>query len=178
MIREALTLERLRAMEPGEAAACFVARRAEGLTPSEEELLAAWLGEDEEHCRELRRAERAWDLFSDAGDHEILAAMRAHAVAPRPRRWASWQPAAAAAAILLLVGASLMFFLPRTRDRLIPATARPSRMVSPPARVRGVQASRRQPNDPRLPAARGRRRRATRSPGRACSRSQPIPTGP
>src|SRR5688500_13813632 len=102
-------------MEPGEAAACFVARRAEGLTASEEELLAAWLAEDEDHRRELERAERAWDLFSDADDHEVLAAMRAHAVAPRPRRWASWSPAAAAAAILLLLMSATVLLLSRER---------------------------------------------------------------
>jgi transmembrane sensor len=102
-------------MEPGDAAACFVVRRAEGLTASEQELLAEWLGEDEGHGRQLERAERAWDLFSDAGDHEILAAMRAHAAAPRRREWASWRPAAAAAAILLLLMSATLLFLPRER---------------------------------------------------------------
>lgn len=108
MIREALTLERLRALGPEEAAAYFVARRAEGLTASEEEMLAAWLAEDEAHARELRRIERAWDWLADPGEHEVIGAMRAHAVAPQRRHWLWSRPAAAAAAILLLVGALAM----------------------------------------------------------------------
>lgn len=113
MIREALTFERLSAMAPDEAAACFVARRAEGLTPDEEELLSAWLAADERHGRELDRADRAWGWFEDAPGHELLDAMRAHATAPRRRSRASWRPAAAAAMLFLLVGASLMLFLSR-----------------------------------------------------------------
>lgn len=140
MLREALTFERLSAMEPGEAAAYFVARRAEGLTASEEELLAAWLGADENHARELGRADRAWGLFDEAGDHEILAAMRAHAVAPKRRSWASWRPAAAAAMLLLLVGASLMLFL--SRDPRPSATGggpAPILYASAPGQVREIR---------------------------------------
>jgi len=111
LIREALTLERLNAMEPGEAAAWFVARRAEGLTAAEEELLSAWLAAGEDHVRALDRADRAWGWFAGAEGHEVLDAIRAHALAPARRGRASWRPAAAAALLLLLVGASLMLWL-------------------------------------------------------------------
>jgi transmembrane sensor len=108
LIREALTFERLTAMAPDEAAACFVARRAEGLTASEEQLLAAWLAADEGHALELERADRAWGWFAGAEGHEVLDAMRAHALAPGRRSWASWPTAAM---LLLLVAASVMLFL-------------------------------------------------------------------
>lgn len=110
MIREALTVDRLRAMEPDEAAAWFVARRAEGLTQSEQDLLARWLGEDRSNAVELARVERAWRGFDGAGDHELLSAMRAHALEPRrqPSWWRSPAMAAAAAALILLIGAAAL----------------------------------------------------------------------
>lgn len=92
-------------MEPEEAAAYFVARRAEGLTAAEVELLATWLADDEANARELQRIERAWEWLAEPGEHEVIGAMRAHALTPRPRHWLWTRPAAAAAAILLLVGA-------------------------------------------------------------------------
>jgi transmembrane sensor len=108
MMREALTREALWAMPVDEAAALLAVRRAEGLTASEEGLLAAWLAEDPAHARALATAGRGWDAFDGAGDDEILAAMRAHALAPRHRRWPGWpQAAAVAAAVLLMVAASL-----------------------------------------------------------------------
>ena len=121
VLREALTFERLRAMEPREAAAYFVARREEGFSPSEEALLALWLGADEAHARELDSVDRAWAWLADADDHEVLKAMRSHAVQPRRRSWTSWRPAAAAAAaILLVLSAGMLLFL--TPDWRGPAT--------------------------------------------------------
>jgi transmembrane sensor len=103
MLREALTLDRLGELDPSEAAALFVARRAEGLTPSEEDLLAAWLAADAGHARALDRADRAWGAFADSEGDEILAEMRAHARASRPRPMVDWRRFAAIAAILVLV---------------------------------------------------------------------------
>jgi transmembrane sensor len=117
MVREALTLERLQAMPVDDAAALFVARRAEGLTAGEQELLAEWLAESAEHQAALACAERGWDAFDAAGDDEILAAMRAHALAPRRHAWPRWiQVAAAAAALLLLATASLVLPALLTRN--------------------------------------------------------------
>lgn len=98
-------------MERSEAAACFVARRSEGLTESEQELLAQWLEADPANSAELERVERGWDWFEDPQGNEILSAMRAHALEPRPRWWARLTPQAAAAAVLFLfAGLSVMLF--------------------------------------------------------------------
>jgi len=108
MVREVLTAEALSALQPRVAAAYLIARRAEGLARSEEQLLEAWLAKNEEHRRMFESADRAWQTFANPEDDEILAAMRAHALAPRPKTLATWRPAiAAAAAVLLIVGAAL-----------------------------------------------------------------------
>ena len=104
MVREALTAEKLSALEPREAAALFIARRAEGLTASEQQMLADWLAKDEGNRRLFESADRAWKTFDDSEGDEILSAMRAHALAPR-RAAGQWRPAAAAAAIALLASA-------------------------------------------------------------------------
>ncbi len=112
MIREALSLERLCAMEPDEAAALLVARRADGLAPGEEQVESDWLAADEAHRRALAAAERGWDWLAAPADHEVIAAMRAHALACRKRNWLPAMPAAAAAAAVVLVAcASLFLFL-------------------------------------------------------------------
>lgn len=113
MLREALTLDRLRAMEPDDAAAYFVACGVDGLTASEQELMGEWLTESADHSAALERANRGWDSFADADDDELLSAMRAHALAsPAPPR-RLWPRVAAAAAVLLLVAAASMLLLPR-----------------------------------------------------------------
>lgn len=107
MVREVLTLEMLGALEPRDAAALFIARRAEGLSPREQQLLNEWLAEDEAHRSVFASADAAWRSFDDAQGDEILGAMRAHALAP-PQRRVNWLPiagavAAACAAFMLLV---------------------------------------------------------------------------
>jgi transmembrane sensor len=107
VVRELLTRETLAALEPANAAALWVTRRAEGLTSSEQELFDEWLTRDRSHRRLLDNAERAWRVFDGAEDDEILAAMRAHALAPgsQPRRRA-WAFAAAAAVIVAVIGSA------------------------------------------------------------------------
>ncbi len=108
MVHEALTLERLHAMAPDEAAALLAVRRAEGLTAHEEALLAEWLAVDPLHADALGQAERGWAVFDAAEGDEILAAMRAHALASPARRWLGWPQLAAAAAVVLLLATSLL----------------------------------------------------------------------
>ena len=132
MIREALTFEKLRSLPRGEAAALFIARRAEGLTPSEAELLSHWLGDDELNRREFERTERAWDIFADPGDDELLAAMRSHALASRKRSFQWPRLAAAAAAFMILLSAGLMLL---TFEREQP----PSQLHQPPIQYASVR---------------------------------------
>jgi transmembrane sensor len=106
VVREALTQEMLGGLEPRDAAALFVARRAEGLSPSEQQLLADWLARDEAHRRLFDSADRAWRSFDDPDADEVLEAMRAHALGQRQgglRRWAPAAAAAIAASIALVV---------------------------------------------------------------------------
>jgi transmembrane sensor len=113
VVREALTIEALSALDPREAAAHFIARRAEGLTPSEEDLLKTWLAQDEAHARLLESADRAWQSFDDADGDEILSAMRAHALAPQRRRGASWPRIVIGAGLVAAACAALVLLLPR-----------------------------------------------------------------
>jgi transmembrane sensor len=111
VVREALTFDALLQLPADEAAALFVTRRSDGLTQNEQALLDQWLAKDTAHQRALDGADRAWNSLDDAGDDEILAAMRAHALAP-PRRLArtGWVGLAAAAAVVLVAtGAAVMF---------------------------------------------------------------------
>lgn len=110
MIREALPLDRILAMEPADAAAWFVARTAEGLTPTEEAQRDEWLAADASHAAALDQAERAWRVFADAEGDEILAAMRAHALASPARNRSDWRRFAAAAVVLLVAATSLFLF--------------------------------------------------------------------
>jgi transmembrane sensor len=103
MIREVLSLKRLRAMDPDDAAAMLAVRRSDGASAYDDDALAAWLMHDEANVRAWERTQKAWLAFEDAEDDEILQAMRREARQPSPA--AAWRPrlAAAAAAILVLV---------------------------------------------------------------------------
>jgi transmembrane sensor len=115
MVREVLTLDRLRALPPDEAAAYFVTRAAEGLTEGEQAIFAEWLAADEAHRRAVAEADRVWSLFGDTEGDEILEAFRAHARLARPVRSSAWNDLpriAAAAAILVVVGVSILMLGP------------------------------------------------------------------
>jgi transmembrane sensor len=127
MLREALTLDRLRSMPPEEASAYFVSRGVDGLIPSEEELLATWLAVDPANATALDRARRAWDYFDSAEGDEILGAMRVHARASRPARWRVLPVAAAVAAMLCAVVTASLLLIPS----LGPALMRPGRTTGP-----------------------------------------------
>jgi transmembrane sensor len=121
VVREALTAERLATLPAAEAAALFVARRAEGLTDGERALLEGWLASDE-HRRALQSAEFAWQSFEDAEGDEILAAMRQRALAGRPAVWTYRWRVAAMAATLLVIAAAGLYFAPGV-GRRAPTTA-------------------------------------------------------
>jgi transmembrane sensor len=111
VVREALTPAKLDSLEPREAAAMLVARQSEGLNESEQQLLAQWLARDPSHRAMFDSAERAWRVFADSDDNEVLAAMRTHALAPRPRVSRPWLPLAAAASVLVMVAGAALYFM-------------------------------------------------------------------
>ncbi len=137
MLREALTFERISAMEPEDAAALFVSLRAEGLTPSEEDVFVAWLAADEVHSREFDDALEAWESFPSAEDDEIVAAMSAHALTAKTRsRWTDWRYAAAAAAALVLILVSSLLILGRQPP--VPAGDSATEYASAHGQVRAI----------------------------------------
>ena len=142
MVREALTFEQLGAMERDEAAALLVVRRSEGLTASEQDLLAEWLAADSSHAGALAAVERSWATFDDSDEDEILAAMRTHALAPQRRPWGNWpRIAAIAAALFLIVTTSLLVFrspAPTPADQGAGAAAGWTRYASVRGQVRTI----------------------------------------
>jgi transmembrane sensor len=103
MIREVLDLKRLRDLPPDDAAALLISRRLDG-AENDAAALQAWLSADDAHQRAWARANRV-DRAFDAGDNEILQALRDAAVAPLPSPpWRSPRWAAAAAAIVVVLG--------------------------------------------------------------------------
>ncbi len=139
MVREALTRETLSTLEPREAAAYFVARRADGLTSGEQELLAGWLAEAEVHRRMFESADRAWQIFADPEGDEVLDAMRAHALAPRPRAPVAWRLPAAAAAVLLVGAAAALFLDPALNPWTPQSRSVPIQYASVRGEVKEVQ---------------------------------------
>jgi len=110
VLREALTLDRIRSMPVDEVAAYFVTRNSDGLTAQEQALLSTWLATSDANRQALDGASRAWNALQGAEDHELVAAMRAHALAPRRGSRVAWRPLAAAATIAVVLGA--VFFAP------------------------------------------------------------------
>ena len=112
MIREVLTLDRLRAMAPDEAAATLIVRRSDGPATVDQEALEAWLGLDEANARAWARAQSVWDIFDDAIEDDTLDALRAEARgvrrAPQGPRWP--RLAAAAAVFALALGGAWLVF--------------------------------------------------------------------
>ncbi|WP_374471681.1 FecR family protein [Phenylobacterium sp.] len=112
---EALTLQRLEALEPDAAAALLAYRQGEGAAALDAGVLAAWL-ERPEHAAAWARMQAAWADFDAVGDDEIVEALRDHArrAGPaRPAPAAGWRRPAAAAAVALALGAGLMWGLAR-----------------------------------------------------------------
>jgi transmembrane sensor len=137
VVHDALTAERLGALPLGEAAALFVARQAEGLTDAERVLLEDWLASDE-HQRALERAERVWRSFEEADGDEILAAMRRHALAARPKILMDWRRMTAMAASLLVIAGAGIYFAQGAGHRT-PETAPAIRYVSARGEVRQIR---------------------------------------
>lgn len=112
MLREALTTDRLRSMEPNDVAAYFASYEAEGLTSAERDLMEQWLSDDAAHATALARAKRTWSAFNEADGDEILSAMRDHALAGPVARWRVSLRAVAAVAALFLATMGVLVLLP------------------------------------------------------------------
>jgi transmembrane sensor len=107
VIREVLTLARLRAMTPDEAAALWMTRGTE--TAADAELFEEWLADREANMAAWAKAQRLWDSFDHAADDEMLQAMRTSALGLRPyRQRLNWGWLAAALAVAVLSGGLLV----------------------------------------------------------------------
>lgn len=108
MMHEVLSLEALQAISPEEAAAWLVYRQADGAGELDAAVREEWLRLDPSHRVAWDDAQDSWADFNDAEDDEILAAMRADALATgagraeRPGWTLRW--AAAAAVVVLTLG--------------------------------------------------------------------------
>jgi transmembrane sensor len=107
MIQEVLKPDHLRDLAPDEAAATLTLRCSEPASAHDQEALAAWLRLDEANVQAWERAQGAWRAFDDAGDDEILNAMRQAAREARPAAAAAPRGLAAAAAIVILLAGGL-----------------------------------------------------------------------
>ena len=104
MIREVLTMSRLRTMPPDEAAALWTVRLADDELPYERELFEQWLQLGDANQAAWKRAQTGWTAFDRAEDDELVEEMRRNARAARPARSEHWTRWAAAAALFIAVG--------------------------------------------------------------------------
>ncbi len=120
MIQEVLSLDRLQAMPPDDAAALLAARQSDGPSGHDDAALGAWLGLSDVNVQAWARAQKALRIFDDADDDEILNAMRREALDERGAA-AVWRPqlAAAASILVLLTGGLFALF----EARLVPGAA-------------------------------------------------------
>jgi transmembrane sensor len=109
MMREVLSLDRLRAMPPEDAAAIWALRRAEGVSPPEEAVFEEWLRLDEANVLAWEDARTAWSAFENTEDDEILRALREHARDSRGTSILRLPQFAAAAAVLMALVTGAVF---------------------------------------------------------------------
>jgi transmembrane sensor len=107
MIRELLTLDRLRSMTPKAAAALIALHQAERVS-GEDAVVAQWLSLDPAHEQAWARAQRAWAGFDKADDDELLAAMLRAARTARPVRTSPGARWAAGIAVVAVLGGLLV----------------------------------------------------------------------
>ncbi|MDR7114152.1 FecR domain-containing protein [Caulobacter sp. BE254] len=102
MTREALT--------PAQAAARWLARDDLGQSPQREQF-AAWLEESQENRDAWIQAQRMWDVFDDADDSDLIAAMAraARKAGPEPAAKPFWSRLVAASIAVAAVSATLFF---------------------------------------------------------------------
>jgi transmembrane sensor len=130
MIREVTSEAHLAALSPEQAAAYWTVRHGEGLAAHEEKQFADWLTRSAENAAAWSDAQLAWDAFDEAGDDEILLAMRSHALASQRTSWFRPELAAAAAVALLLLVSALLFL-----PNYMPGSGPSGQQNAPPAIV-------------------------------------------
>ncbi|MFC3077671.1 FecR family protein [Phenylobacterium terrae] len=125
-MHDVLSLDRLKAMDPDEAAALLVYRRADGAGELDAEVLSAWLRIHPANAAAWEHAQAAWSDFDGAADEDVLAALRAEArrAGPERPRWRSPAAvAAAAAAVVLVIAGALGLGLHRSEGSKSPHVA-------------------------------------------------------
>jgi transmembrane sensor len=115
-MREVLTLARLRAMTPDEAAALWMVREDDG--PGDAGLFEAWLADRPANVLAWDKAQGLWESFDHAPEDEMVEAMRRSALALGPAAARQpWRRLAAGVAIALGSGAILLGVLAQRSER-------------------------------------------------------------
>jgi len=117
---ERLSLAALRAMTPNQAAACWMARE-----DRDQSLFEQWLGDSADNQAAWRKARMVWDLFDDAGEDPMIAAMARAARQsgadddamlapervdlPEPANDRTWTKLLVAAVAVFMIAATVLF---------------------------------------------------------------------
>jgi len=97
MMRDVLTLDALRRLPPEEAAARWAARQCGAdMSGPEKAQFEEWLALEPTHRLAWAKAQASLNAFDQAGDDDLLEALRAHARAAQPERSFEWRRLAAA----------------------------------------------------------------------------------
>ncbi len=108
MTRDAMTLEALRGLTPTQAAARWLACEDLDQSPLREQF-EQWLADSEDNRQAWDQAQRMWDVFDDADDSDLIAAMAraARQAKPEPVAKRFWPQLIAASVAAVAVSAAL-----------------------------------------------------------------------
>jgi transmembrane sensor len=102
MTRETFSPATLRGLTPAQAAARWMACEDRDQSPRREEF-ARWLADNEDNRAAWLKAQQMWNVFDDAEDNDLIAAMGRAARLERPERARPFWPQLIAASIALIV---------------------------------------------------------------------------
>jgi transmembrane sensor len=112
MLREVISLRRIEAMAPDEAAAFLAMRRSDDPQAIDETLFQQWLQRDQANRAAWERARKVFALFDHARGDELVEEMRLHALEAQPEQSWSWARTSAVAAALLAIVTGAVFLSP------------------------------------------------------------------
>lgn len=121
LANDTITLERLRAMEPADAAATWAVRRSEGASDAEFDAFEDWLLLSTANTRAWESVRRAWDCF-ELADDDVLSTLRREALRMGGDSRRHRTHFALAASVLVLIGGAALMIQPWGSSPGQPAT--------------------------------------------------------